>query len=338
MSQQIRTAVATILLATMPSVAYPAETPRPAEADQTNPSEAGENMKERRELQLPLLTSAPEFKGPYVGTIEHREIKIFNGCTQPPQTREMIVLETADAMLPLLVKDTKEFEEDDVKASNLQLGDLVEVEGSVRTFLWSGTVAMAPIQGLFVEKTRKLPSGEKSHVRPKLSAKRVAPAEIAPIQIRDLVYRAESKISSSRFETWIVAERMDKQAKAPVQVWRTSVISGSINPLLETDVQDIRLKSLRDENGTLVATPESGAIVRIDAKTGKILSSSDSESADPMPTTRAQLKRVLTAAFNRQGVPPKTSEKTAEEMSKALWNIPREYRAAALRKTLEALQ
>ena len=99
-----------------------------------------------------------------------------------------------------------------------------------------------------------------------LSAKRAAPAEILPVTVGGMVvqpfYEQAPRVGCQVF---LIAQ----QLKDNKIVWKTLLYSVNYNQSLETDVQDIFLKSLTVEGQTIKAIDERERQYRVDLKTGR---------------------------------------------------------------------
>ena len=100
-----------------------------------------------------------------------------------------------------------------------------------------------------------------------VSAKRLAPEEVTPIVSHGRTYEQEFRKADTQFTILIVA----KDKRNGKLLWETEIYKGLYNKSLETDVQEIFLKSMTIENHKIIAKDERGQIYKIDAKTGKRL-------------------------------------------------------------------
>ena len=100
-----------------------------------------------------------------------------------------------------------------------------------------------------------------------VSAKRLAPAEIKPVQYND--YKITSYFSRTKtgFSVYLRAREKGKKDYA----WKTQLFSRRYNQQLETDVQDIHLRSLKLEGKRLIAIDEKGMTYEINALNGALL-------------------------------------------------------------------
>lgn len=98
-------------------------------------------------------------------------------------------------------------------------------------------------------------------------AKRLAPAEIKPVQFND--YKITSYFSRTKtgFSVYLRAREKGKKD----YVWKTQLFSRRYNLQLETDVQDIHLRSLKLEGRRLVAIDEKGMAYEVNAQNGVLL-------------------------------------------------------------------
>lgn len=102
-----------------------------------------------------------------------------------------------------------------------------------------------------------------------IQAKRLAPAEIKPIEKNGFLYFQErdSKTRSDSYSVYISCKNLETGAK----VWKTKIYEKEIDPRLEFDAQDIYLKTVELKDGQLVAVDENGTEYRIDLNIGKLV-------------------------------------------------------------------
>lgn len=100
-----------------------------------------------------------------------------------------------------------------------------------------------------------------------IHAKRLAPVKIDPIQFKRGSIHSHFARSSDGFKFYIVMKD-----KAGDLGWRTKIFERMYNKALETDVQDIHLKSLKIEDNVVIATDEKGESYKLDLIYGTLIS------------------------------------------------------------------
>jgi outer membrane protein assembly factor BamB len=95
-------------------------------------------------------------------------------------------------------------------------------------------------------------------------AKRVAPAEVAPVIREGVLYTAPNDDGRRAYiEAWNV--------QTGKKLWDLTVFTNRIDPKLEEDVQWVFIKSLTIQDGRLVITSETGSVYRIDLTAKKVI-------------------------------------------------------------------
>lgn len=104
-------------------------------------------------------------------------------------------------------------------------------------------------------------------------AKRAPPPLVLPLRDRNIEYTitreqtACGDIGKAGFQSFLEAHDT-KEKKA---IWKTALYQRSYDCSLETDVQDIFVKSLKMEKSWIIATDEYGAIYKIAKTKGKLI-------------------------------------------------------------------
>jgi len=104
-----------------------------------------------------------------------------------------------------------------------------------------------------------------SHAIELALAKRAAPAQISPVSWQSEVISPVVTRDNRVFQ--VTLEARTKNAKKIL--WKTQLYSIQYNRDLEYDVQEVYLRSLKAENGTIIAEDERGNLYRVDAVNGK---------------------------------------------------------------------
>lgn len=99
-----------------------------------------------------------------------------------------------------------------------------------------------------------------------INAKRVAPAEIKPVKFNDYKISSYFSRTTSGFSVYLVARKKGKKDYA----WKTQLFSRFYNLKLETDVQDIHLRSLSLEGKRLIAVDEKSMTYEVNALNGAL--------------------------------------------------------------------
>lgn len=97
-------------------------------------------------------------------------------------------------------------------------------------------------------------------------AKRLPPAEINPIKYQKGTISQSFNRSSKGFSVKIIS--IDKAGDIR---WQTKILTGTYVEGMETDVQDIHLKSLEIDGAEIIAIDERGKSYRLDIVDGSLL-------------------------------------------------------------------
>ena len=93
------------------------------------------------------------------------------------------------------------------------------------------------------------------------SAKRAAPAVVAPVLARGLEFSAPHDAMGFVVATGISSGK---------EMWRVRIYEVRVNPELERDVQDVFITSLAVKDGTLLIANERGEKFALDLQTRKV--------------------------------------------------------------------
>ena len=99
-------------------------------------------------------------------------------------------------------------------------------------------------------------------------AKRSAPAEIKPISKGGVVYDIHVEPGSNGYLFFIAATK----GPGGTSVWKTKIFSKKFDKDLETDVQEMLLKSLEYIGSEIVAVDEHGQTYKLSPGSGELLS------------------------------------------------------------------
>ncbi len=102
----------------------------------------------------------------------------------------------------------------------------------------------------------------------KPSAKRAAPANVVPIDAKNMIITPHFENKDSMLRVSVKA--VDKTTNQ--EIWTTQLYSRAMNPDLEKDVQEIHLKKMTLKNASISAIDEKGAVYVIDSQSGKLIS------------------------------------------------------------------
>ena len=120
-----------------------------------------------------------------------------------------------------------------------------------------------------------------------IQAKRMAPTPVAPVVYDGVAYSAPTSAMG------FVEARDEKTNQV---VWVTKVYSVTYNPHLEADVQDVFITKLEFSDGNLLVTNENSEKYQVDPKTGKVISSTETN-ATRSGWLIAAVVSVLAASF-----------------------------------------
>jgi hypothetical protein len=98
-----------------------------------------------------------------------------------------------------------------------------------------------------------------------VEAKRAAPAEIKPVLQKGLIFSYERHFDHKDHYSVFLICRDIQNAR---YLWKTKIYEVTTNPDLESDVQDIFLKSLDLKNTLLIAIDENGQEYRVASENG----------------------------------------------------------------------
>ena len=101
-----------------------------------------------------------------------------------------------------------------------------------------------------------------------VEAKRRGPPQIAPIFFDEWTIRVVREKTEQTLAIFVEARKADSPA-APV--WRTELYQVKMDPLLETDVQEVPVTQLRLEGQTLKVRDSLGRAYKLDASSGRKL-------------------------------------------------------------------
>ena len=93
------------------------------------------------------------------------------------------------------------------------------------------------------------------------SAKRAAPADVAPVIVKGVQYSAPHDAMGFVVATGISSGK---------EMWRAQIYKIRVNQELERDVQDVFITSLVAKEDTLIVTNERGEKYALDLKTRKV--------------------------------------------------------------------
>jgi len=93
------------------------------------------------------------------------------------------------------------------------------------------------------------------------SAKRGAPAAVAPVVVKGVEYSAPHNAMGFVVATGISSGK---------ELWRVRIYEVRVDPNLERDVQDVFITSLVAKDDTLIVTNERGEKYTLDLKTRKV--------------------------------------------------------------------
>jgi hypothetical protein len=97
--------------------------------------------------------------------------------------------------------------------------------------------------------------------------KRVAPAKIKPILNNGSLIEVQYEPNSSGYSAFIVS----KKASDDTVTWKTQIYSKVFDKNMETDVQEIYLRSLLLEKNRIIAVDEHQQKYEVDFGSGKLL-------------------------------------------------------------------
>jgi hypothetical protein len=123
-----------------------------------------------------LMRERPERTvGPVEGRLMAARLRTYSGCTVPPETSELLFVVRGEDWLPLRVVSSSEFdaiklasenggtmpalagallEPKDASRLGAWLGQRLGVDGVIAPVLWSGTVGLSPIYGVFIRQSQ----------------------------------------------------------------------------------------------------------------------------------------------------------------------------------------
>lgn len=109
-------------------------------------------------------------------------------------------------------------------------------------------------------------------------AKRAAPAFISPIRADGKIFRDifENDEADKGYSVYLTAEDPGDHST----IWKTKLYSNAYDTGMETDVQEVHLRSLKLDGGVLVATDEGGHVYKVNANDGV---------SEPAATSRASV-------------------------------------------------
>ncbi len=100
-----------------------------------------------------------------------------------------------------------------------------------------------------------------------IQAKRVAPTRLAPLSYKGVTINSEaSKLEKNIFSVFVVAKKNDGEI-----VWKTKLYSIKFVEALESDVQEVHLKTLNLNGDRIEAIDERQRKFIINAVDGKII-------------------------------------------------------------------
>ena len=100
-------------------------------------------------------------------------------------------------------------------------------------------------------------------------AKRVGPPVVHPVIHQDLRIETLREKTKSEIRIFVVAHPTQSTSSPPR--WKTELYRITLDPTLESDVQEIAIRSVTVKKQTLTITDERGRVFHLDVSTGKNL-------------------------------------------------------------------